>query len=843
MAEGLKVPKIGERKRPELPQRARISWTDVPMERQKFLAERNKKRPKKSPEKVAFGPREDEAHQKRVEILEESPAMQVLLEIIRGTPEILREVQAVVDRGDEFLRETNPGERHRDLAPLFAGIALNDRARDLLNRAIDRAMAAQSLHHWERIKSGENYIHEFKFGGGTQAGIYNAERQMFLPEDSGLTVDVNKGMGGTFSFGQEAVHGLNSRNRPEIPGLPNDPGSGNALNTTGRGTSSEAHFSGQAYANQSEFGLASRINLLLTSNMMSGVRVEKVYLNPEWRPGFKGVGKYLARVHHEEIDDSATVSFDRGVALMGPGRERVAVDMNDPETRAIVEESLELSRQGKKPRYFNARTYLQYFGNAENWSPLEGIESAAVAGAGDTGRIMVGSLLGYEQDLRKSSAVLDRVEEVVWYGQEARSKEEFAEQERLRYIQLGLEFPRDFDEQYASRIMPVDVRTTRLRKAENGNLIVIDEEGGETEVSHFFDASGIEDNLEEVFAPLFEEEILDRDEMLEEAERIFSTRGTVLSFNSSKGPRTSVKVIRYRSKGLRTTIDLEETSKSGAVTASTVEGSDDSVFATLRERYLTGRSGASKVTFQASGLIKTPEYDELTRDGVAVGERLVGHDIVISGPAAKLPLTKAEYANRGPLFRKVLELIGENTVAVFRWGDLVRRLARMNAYADQDFDFSEQTVTAEPEKVVIRNIPENDAVTFSGLSVSVLQKVAEKGFPEGQNDVDHLRYAVGEACYGYRFPTSIGGLITLNITRVGTESSGRIKFNVSIEPDLPSAQEMTTLLGSLTSSSIFQQLICAYTQPEVSPTGAIIIGIPIREGKAKADRVRWEPLD
>jgi hypothetical protein len=129
--------------------------------------------------------------------------------------------------------------------------------------------------------------------------------------------------------------------------------------------------------------------------------------------------------------------------------------------------------------------------NRSNPFPLQGVKRVAVIGAGDSGNVTVEALLGYGPEIGQAPQELDRVLSVDWYGQEAKTKEQF-ETCRNRYAQLANDFPRKSNPSADYRISPIPVKAVGLSRAEDGRLRVKDLMGTKRDYDLVIDCSGFD---------------------------------------------------------------------------------------------------------------------------------------------------------------------------------------------------------------------------------------------------------------------------------------------------------------------------------------------------------------
>ncbi len=434
------------------------------------------------------------------EVMRTDPATSTMLDIVRRTPDIFAEIQPILGRRDEFAEAALPHELHRTFTPLFTGIALSRRGRDLLEIAIDHHTDEESEALWNFVQAGHTYVPELMIGSGVHSLIYNAERMLHEPEQQALTVDINRRTGGQFAQPETAVWFLNTRTRPEDPRQHNVPGSAGSLNTLGRGVLQQADLSGAAFASQDTISLATRVDHLLSSRVLNETEVVSVRPNTEQiKPG-----AYIVELRRKD-GTICSIQTDRIIIASGLGEPITGFEKSDEVTKRIIAEETAKLVTGADAQVMTFEEYAARVGDAGNPFPLQGFSEVAVLGAGDGGAVAAEFLLGFGPALRKSVAQLDRVERLHWVGQKSKTRDEFLMQSRQRYRDLALEFP--VDDAYNHRINPLEGRAYKLERTEDGKIRVFfgvkGDDGeikpsGEIEVDHIILATGFNDQTDDI---------------------------------------------------------------------------------------------------------------------------------------------------------------------------------------------------------------------------------------------------------------------------------------------------------------------------------------------------------
>jgi hypothetical protein len=670
-----------------------------------------------------------EAHSVRVERLLADPSMRAALRVIRETPQMWDSVmQMVRQRGDEMRAASSvPGDMHRALTPLLAGIMLTPQARAVMDVALQRAGQRESDELSRRIGEGRAFVSQAVVGSGWHGSVLVNTMLGLDPNLSSITIDRAFHMGGQFANTPGDAHALNSRTRPERPDLVNQPGSEGSINPTGLSPIQVADVETMSYGAQSTLGMVNATNQLLASPTLMGHEVRWV------RPG-GNFGKVELVSRDLETGLPVTTVHDRVVFTSGVGDVRTALPGADPVTQALIEREL-----GKPIGERRITTYTDEYvrmADPENPFPTQGRKQVAVFGAGDGGRTIVGKLLGYETANHMSVPNVDWVEGIGWYRQDASSREEFLRAERPRYHLIGNEFPRESDPNYYSRIKPISARATQLREEvdgegnQTGRILVISDEAatGDREVAYdhvilapgFVDRTsialstlnpavyfGLSDTIlddpkpgtrfigefgqvviEDVNDGVFEVSQIDREgvpsvktlQTFELFDLLRDIEGSLERVEVPTEPSTELiysdykptpRILRDREQ-IKAEFDRLWNTKGvlfrdGRLAAVQAENAEQ-----MRE--LVARGAVESVLIPAN---RTAAIEAVESDPVA--KKVIGGSVYLVGPAAQLPVSEAERA-RTP----VLNEIPDNSVAGFRYVPLTEKFAALLVGADAD---------------------------------------------------------------------------------------------------------------------------------------------------------------
>lgn len=435
-----------------------------------------------------------------------SPHFQALLRFVRATPHLWDQVQAFQERRDMMLQKTGePGENHRQFAPLLAGMAVNAETRAYLQISLDEA-AKQESDGMKAIAevNGGYYAPVLVVGAGIHGSIFNAQLMNDRPDLQALTVDKDTRLGGNFRKPNGRVFRTNSRNRAEDRTADGLPGADGNINSLGQyATMQVSDISSEVYADNDTFGLATALNQYLSGNTMLGVEVTEVERN-----GRGEQGKYKVTLEDVESGKTLTVTTDVVVVASGLGERKYGLDESDVDTTQVLVDNFELAlATGKMPKVIPYDIFLQLVGDRRVQFPLEPFvdKRIAVVGSRDSSNTTIEYLLGLGSEYRGSVAQMGRPQQIAWYGPEFKTQAEYRACARLRYAEIGTFLPRV--EGQRAPILPVAERVNHLRQTKDGKITVLSNGTSSPERAEDFDfvilATGFEDQKAKVFTGLY----------------------------------------------------------------------------------------------------------------------------------------------------------------------------------------------------------------------------------------------------------------------------------------------------------------------------------------------------
>lgn len=255
------------------------------------------------------------------------------------------------------------------MAARLVGIASSPAARRHFDRTLDE--------RWSKSTISE--ADEVIIGGGFHAAVYAAIRVANgFPRP--LVLEESQHAGGTFAMSSSPAFFLNSRNRPGDLGIP---GNGGALNVLPGAPIQPAHLSSDEYQRNSDVAFVVRATLAMNADVRTGVKVNSIQRTEASK-------KYRYRL---SLAGGAIVRANRVIVATGIGKER----------RFDV-------------RHDRIVTFSELMERMDGHYPLQGLSRVAVIGNGDSGRAAVEALTGQGPNASWSTAALDYVELIDWYG-------------------------------------------------------------------------------------------------------------------------------------------------------------------------------------------------------------------------------------------------------------------------------------------------------------------------------------------------------------------------------------------------------------------------------------------
>lgn len=785
-----------------------------------------------------------EAQVARAKRLRSSTGFKTVARLLNEDPDLSVEYRAVAERHKEYHNlHTEEGSRHRNFTGMLAGLMMSERGNDLLDRVIDRTISAESTTIKESLRTAEipPYVRSVTIGAGVYGSIMAATRQMYLPDVPDLTIEQESRVGGQFAQYKKDLFRLNSRRRKELPDAPHVPGSAQSLNSFGKHSVMQSSDTGnESYPYQSTIADTARVNFFLSGKAMVNTELLRIVENND--PEIEG--KLILELYDKDTQEMLRVATDRVINSTGLGEEADLLNPDDKITRTILAEEKQKFERGEDALVMSYSQMVRRMGDPTNPFPMKGMKRIVLSGNGDSANVLAGILLGYESQVGKTATQLDSVEEIIWIGQNIESKEKFLEQVRVRYAQIGLEFPRGQIEKYYSRIRPIPgARSYQLDRSGNGIRVKISNERGRAffkrqkdiayddkdgaafvEGDHFIYAHGFTDTTDATIAPAFAEEY-DPDDFQETIEDIKegSTSKYSVYFKEGYIQRADISYIFF--DGGELVYDLILVTNERKVITEQVT-----------ERELVARVGLNveniaRITrtneediFRITAQQDT-EYAKVWGKNTPVAKSFTtanGGEIYKVGPAAKIPLGSKE-AEEVP----ALKNIPANTASIFRSVDPVEAFAERLARSDQGervkrspflSDLSDARVTALPSR------EESDERT-TAFSTSIRFGGYEKlGLEEQSSDM--LKLAMGDCLAPFTFPNDIDEL-QLTYVRMSQGKSAS-SYKVLVEPTLP--YEYGAIIRAIKGDTLAAGVIKKIT--DAVQSHAVTIRIPINKGKA-----------
>jgi hypothetical protein len=340
-----------------------------------------------------------------------SPTRVGLTAILERTPSLYGAPRKAADEiladplmGDvlEQLQERR-GEFQDDLSMLYAGIGMNQVARQHFNRALDE--------HWNRRPPTAATItrdggRTLVVGSGVHAAIFTSiyrRRTGFPP----IVVDMADRAGGSFAMSAGPSFYLNSRNRPGPLSIPGD--EFGALNYLPGAPIQPSMISGSEYITNDEMAFAVRVALFENADVYTGQQVS--FTSP---PGRSSVLTQIG------VRAGNTIAMNTVVVATGIGEPRKAYEV-------------------RSDRYL---TYQEFMARMDSPFPLRGMQRVAVLGAGDAGKTAIEALTG-QGPPQTGSASMDWPKIIDWFGvpDTCRTRATWEANNRSRYKPIGKLLP------------------------------------------------------------------------------------------------------------------------------------------------------------------------------------------------------------------------------------------------------------------------------------------------------------------------------------------------------------------------------------------------------------------
>jgi hypothetical protein len=412
--------------------------------------------------------------------LRNNPAFTALFTVVRRDTDLAHYLKPMLARREEF-RSRNGEPRSlepfwpdiRRMTGLLAGIGTEDRLENLMQLVMDRTARRETETFWQILREDIPYVPEVIIGAGPHSANLCSAFATLRPHCLPLVIESRPRTGGPFAAPYREAWRMNSRVRPATEERRTMPGGENTLNSLGPyAPVQEADLTGQSYATQDRLALAARMSLFLSAYcLVETTYVERFPNNartrarlslPEELPHPEAAkARYLICLRNNRTGETGYLATNAVISAGGLGEAKSAFP--DRASKAVIANEAERAARGEMPRYLRFNDLMACLSGKRNPFPLRGIRSVLVIGNGDSARVAVEALLGYGPTGVRSPQTLDRVREVLWIGQKARTRDEFLACERPRYHALATEFPRSVEAGRGNaRIRPIAERAIKF---------------------------------------------------------------------------------------------------------------------------------------------------------------------------------------------------------------------------------------------------------------------------------------------------------------------------------------------------------------------------------------------
>ena len=435
------------------------------------------------------------------------------------------QLRAILTRRKDFYLDANGQPRSGEIGlsasgkfkAMFAGICGTSEGRGLLRIAIDAGNRETRDRFWKSASSKRPLFEPcVVVGAGPSSVVYRSAVATLCPGQAPVVIDRRGHSGGQFAEVLNPVFGLNSRARPMRGDDPrgNLPGVDGELNSLGPyAVVQQSDLTGSAFGDQSSIGLAVEINHTLAGGVVTHTMLNR------WAAVTTEAGEQhiILELQRSDTGDKAIVQTGRLVSARGFQRPRCAFEARPGEdapaigaavatrTQEILAQERDKANSGERSQYRLFPRFMADMGDRSDPFPLQGINTVAVLGAGDSGCVTVQALLGYGPSTTRAPLTLDRVLRVDWYGQESLTKEEYARDKSVPYQLLAGEFPRKSEPTRPFRVQPFKDKAVGLDRDEQGRLYVVDPAGKRGPYDLVVDCSGfVQTPLEQLYDPALE---------------------------------------------------------------------------------------------------------------------------------------------------------------------------------------------------------------------------------------------------------------------------------------------------------------------------------------------------
>lgn len=282
----------------------------------------------------------------------------------------------------------------------LAGISMVPKARDYLTNALDSAWAESSAIDLPRYATTQEVV----IGAGLHAAIYCAAR-VAAGYAKPIVLEVNSRVGGAFAVTHKPAFYLNSSNRPGMFGLPSTRG---GLNYIPGGVIQPDMLSGREYQTNADMSFAIRATLAMFADVYTGVNVTNV--------------NYSGEVEYSSPQGNGYINAGRVIDARGLGVERSADQVNGT----------------------TVLSFLQFLNRFDSMFPLEGMDTLAILGGGDSAKVATEAALGIGPS-EQSLTGLDYVQNIDLYATNLpQTCSAWRKSQPRRYGRVGTYLPRGF---------------------------------------------------------------------------------------------------------------------------------------------------------------------------------------------------------------------------------------------------------------------------------------------------------------------------------------------------------------------------------------------------------------
>lgn len=849
---------------------------------------------------------EEQLAQKRRTGMFRTPQMQVAIRIMRGNPDLWRSAKPFLEHAAEYrkagtaelftdfetdiarntlidlleqegspeatkMEDNPPRERHRDYTALLAACMGSEEMELVSRRAIRDAMQKESDMHRGKIKDGsEENVRWVMQGAGIAAANLGTAMFAINPDNVPLAYEQLPYVGGPFG-GKGRGWRLNSRTRPftDNPDDPNLPGTAAPLNTVGRfAPLQQQDITGDRYAWQKTLAIPEEAALATSVPIMTDQRI--ISLKPD-RNNPLGIIVVSEHIPTGKIYEQEAYGF---INTGGLGKQKIGVSQT-PEFLKIREKAEEELAKGAagNPQYL---LYLEFMGRISNEdipNPIYGYENVGVMGSGDGGITVLEGLLREPN----TPATIARPKKVYLFGAKAGTKLQFQSQQRPRYVEAGVDFPRTDDDassfDYASTIIPLGkaLEVTEDDGAlnvlceelllNNDGTVAADNTGkpivvGTTTVAldHLIDTTGYDNSgrreiLKALYAQYFDtpEEIAQNlpECLLKEGSIVTTADKSVLTVESINQPTSRDERGRFTNTQGARDAQGRFIPRKGKFSFKKADGSVENIEISLGGNSLRGvlrtLQQRGVVSIEIPGEVPEPSDSEIIRDqGVPIARQLPGrYRIYEVGTVANLPLEDAERRTT-PAFSKARE----NVVAAFRNGPKAEALGRRIAFSDQAQGVTSSGIESLYPPVEFIDLPPLPArprflqAPDSNPKIEVTKTTEYAAYRSKIINPHVLQYAVGVELFPYNFPEGLEN-ITFDVKKAESGTPGTVAFEIATgDAYLAGDPVYSKMMNDVFLNPIMQKIMCQGTI--MTSQGEFKIHIPIRDGVVDPAGIRWE---